>query len=286
MGTTMKTTTRKTEIIRRVTITLDHREIGKGIAAYRIRQKTDDRGTPLEKREGLARVEDLGRLVSGELELRDLAQVPLFKRGDWQSCLISVKPEFLIWARDFGFNRDPDEDPEGKDRGLHDPKRRVSAPLSYLESGKEVHFVEFFSAASQVFDFGGLPIPVCLGFDYINAGLHNGVFKLKRVVEILSGRDDVLLVAHGGERSPWLGEDLGDFIGSIPGCNAARGQDRCVMFYWRPGEVDYQKVWARAVELCRSEDGHPSSDDLRRAVLDLDILGLASARKGSGGFIR
>lgn len=280
----LKTTKRKAEIIRRIEIILEHREIGHGFAVYRVTQDIDGETSI---KEGLATKVDLDLLIAGDLELRDLTKNPVLKRGEWHSGIVAVYPEFLAALRHQGWNGDP-ENPEADHykTGIYDQAKRSQIPLTDMEKGKALHFIELFDSGHQAFTLHGEPMPVCLGFSYINGCFDNRDWKLKKLVKILSDRPDVYLAPHGGERAySWHEtEGLGKFIGDIPGYNSEPGRDKCVMFFWRPEVEDYRRVFEHATEARRAlyPDKlvwHPSTGDLRNSVVKLDTLGIAKAKK-------
>jgi len=222
---------------------------------------------------GIGFTKDLTAFLSGELQVIPSAVV---KRGDWNSTIMAVKPVFLETMRQIGFYSDTGQEPF-KELDIKDPlTAHIKDPLTAQEKGEEVVFIEVHGAAHQIFDLDGLPLPVCLGFNYIDGGFAEDKYDLLKAVNILLKREDVTLALNGGERSYYYDGKESDsidpkvYIGSIPGYNAERGRSQCLSFRWHPTTEDYRKVFALL-----EPRGHWG---LRKACFDADIFGL-----GAGG---
>jgi len=210
---------------------------------------------------GIAPRGALEKLLSGETTTMPR---PVVKRDDWSSILSAVKPAFLEVARQIGFYTESGTNPY---EGL-----TFEDPLTAMEAGEEVIFVEWHSAAHQMFDLEGRPLPVCLGFNYIDGGFSEDKYDLLKAASILLKRKDVTLHLAGGERS-WqycaTKPDLTDpklYIGNIPGYNAERGRSQCLSFRWHPTVEDYRKVF-----LAMEPKAYAA---LRTACFTTDIFGL------------
>ena len=117
-------------------------------------------------------------------------------------------------------------------------------------------------------DRHGAFLPVAQEFDYIHARMDNVHYDLKKVVELLSNRNDITFVSDDHE----VLDDKFDFIQQIPSYNATENRWQCLRFYWAPTTDDYRKVMAKVgKKIC--ETG-VSPMRFFWAAEDLDILGL------------
>lgn len=273
-----KIKSRRSAVTRSVEVESDHialpSALHKGIVAYRavftervttVRNKrTYEKKPTVRTYSGVCKKSELDALLSGKVQMAPShASVP---RGCWTSAIIAVRPEYLEAARKIAWRIPHDENPyEGTD---------VEDPLTAIENGEEVIFIESYGASHQLFDLDGEALPVALFFNYTDGGFSEGKYDLVKAVEILRKRDDITLEEGGGERFPgsWSGdpEDPRRYVGTIPYYNAGRGRTACIEFGWHPSVEDFRTVWAAALKL-RAD---PGSDEVRRAVFDTDILGL------------
>lgn len=131
--------------------------------------------------------------------------------------------------------------------------------------------VRLYTDGHMVFDTDGVPIPVARYFDYIGSGLHNGYYQLKKVVEILSVRDDIyFLDGHGY----YLDSDERKIL-DIPHYNAEKDQTKFLNFIWAPSQEEYVKLW----KMCLSMETEYASTRFNEAIKELDSLGIEVARK-------
>jgi len=135
-------------------------------------------------------------------------------------------------------------------------------PLTALEAGASEDLVVFLDWSNhQIFTRTKEPLPWAKVFEYISAHIDNGHYDLKKLVEVLTKRDDVVLVP----------EKYGDsFIQTIPGYNATAARNQTVTFLWQPSVEDYRAM----VDECERLGGSYPSTNWRKAVFTLDLLGL------------
>jgi hypothetical protein len=262
------------KVTRSVEVTVDHRPLvstlHKGLVVYRAvlseniaydvygsrRPRKGESST--QTLTGISPIKIVKELLSGER----ITIAPYYpKRGEGTSSLLAVKPAFLEVVREIGYYAESGTDPY-KGLTVHDP-------LTALENGEEIVFVEQHGYAHELYDIDGEPLPVCLAFDYINGGFANDRYDLRRAAEILLKRSDVTLSPNAGERSYRRDEDPKDpatYVGDIPYYNKGRGRSQCLSFQWHPTVEDYRKVFAA------QQPGRWS--DKRRACFDVDIFGL------------
>lgn len=277
-----KIKSRISSVTRSVEVESDHIDLKstrhKGLVAYRatltetvttVRNKRTFKKEPrVQTFSGVCKKSELDSLLSGKaLSAPGHATV---SRGIWTSCIIAVRPEYLEVARKVGWRYDSPNPYEGTD---------VSDPLTAMENGEEVLFIESHGCSHQLFDLDGEPLPVALFFSYIEGGFDESNYDLAKAVQILKARDDVTLVEGGGERSyRYSSKEIPDddprkYIGKIPNYNAQRNHTTSIAFAWHPSTEDFRAVW----EEVSKKDKDPGSDALRLAVFNTDALGL---RKG------
>lgn len=280
---------RKSEVSRSVSVAAEHIDIPstqyKGLVAYRVtyteKVVTRRNGRTYEKdgavwaKGGVCMKGELDKVLSGKTQ--SLPERATVKRNGWHSAVLAVKPEYLETARKVGWYIDDGTDPYG---GLDEKD-----PISALERGEDVRFIECHGAGHQLFDLNDNALPVALNFNYIDGGLAQDRFDLEKAARILMQRDDVVLAEQGGERfyGEWKGEadDPNRYIGNIPHYNAERGRNRCLAFRWHPTEDDYATAFAVARD--KRKDKSPTSGDIRWvALFDLDVFGLV--REGAAHF--
>jgi hypothetical protein len=273
---------RKSEVSRSVSVEAEHVAIPstryKGLVAYRVtyteKVVTRRNGRTYEKdgavwsKGGVCMKGELDKVLSGKTQ--SLPEHATVKRDGWHSSIIAVKPEYLETARKVGWYIDDGSPYDGLD---------VKDPISALERGEDVRFIESHGAGHQLFDLNDNPLPVALEFNYIDGGMSEDRFDLEKVVRILLEREDVILAERGGERfyGEWRGkpDDPARYIGGIPHYNRDRGRSQCVSFRWHPTEDDYATAFAIARD--KRKDQSPTTGDIRWAALfDADVFGLVS----------
>lgn len=117
-----------------------------------------------------------------------------------------------------------------------------------------------------VFDRQGVILPHARKLDYIEAGLHNENYDLEKAAAILSQDSRVKFLDGWGRpleagRSPIL---------PIPSYNAEGGRSSYLFVHFMPTQEDAIRMW----EAQQSYGTKYPSTEWRRAILDLDILGL------------
>lgn len=146
---------------------------------------------------------------------------------------------------------------------LGPPRPEVSdEPFTALTEGGSFDNVAYIDWGNhQAWDRQERALPVARSFSYISARMHNGCYDLERAAAILQARDDVVLFAkRWGDR----------LIHTIPHYNATSSQTHHLSFLWQPTAEDCRKVEAR----CQEIGGKYPSTNWRKAVFDLDLLGL------------
>jgi hypothetical protein len=279
---------RKSGVLRSVSVEAEHIDIPstlyKGLVAYRVTYtesvttcrngRTNVKEGSVWSKGGVCMKGELDKVLAGKTQ--NLPEHATVMRDGWHSAIQAVKPEYLEVARKVGWYIDDDTDPYG---GLDEKD-----PITALENGEDVRFIECHGASHQLFDLKGNALPVALNFNYIDGGLSEDRFDLVKAAEILMKRDDVILREGGGERYfDWRGDanDPERFVGRIPHYNAERGRSRCLAFRWHPTEDDYATAFALAHE--KRKGRNPNSGDLRWvALFDADVFGLV--RGGAAHF--
>lgn len=277
------------KVTRTVDITGDFRpvesDIHKNIVAYRItytetivtnRNGRDYPRKPVTKTfTGVGHKKDFDKILSGKaMQIHEYADV---RRNGWNSTILAVKPAYLELARTQGWHIDW---AKAGDAYLNES---WADPLTALENGEEVIFIESYSANHQLFDINGKPLPVCLYFSYMSGGFDNSRYDMLKAAKILRKRHlevgDVCPLADGGEKPPWRHptvpeDDPVHLIGRIPHYNADRNRERCVAFYWAPSDEDYQRMWNEAIKA----DKDPGKDQFYKTCFDLDMFGLRAGK--------
>ena len=171
-----------------------------------------------------------------------------------RSHLIMATPALLEHLRTKGLTTRVD--------GPEDMPRASETPFTDLTSGAPEDLVVFVDWGNfELLTRDGLPLPWVRHFDYIDARMYNGVYNLETAVAILSQRGDIILARDRYSKG---------FIHPIPGYNATSTQTHSLSFTWAPNVEDYRALVTR----CHEIGGPYPSTNWRRAVFDLDLLGL------------
>jgi hypothetical protein len=111
--------------------------------------------------------------------------------------------------------------------------------------------------AHMLFDLDGVPYPVALYYDYINASMDNGKYALNSVLKHLLTRDDIRFLDDPEVRN-------------IPYYNITEDHSKYLEFFWMPKREDYIKMW----DWCLANGGEYPSTSRFYAVEALDLLGI------------
>ena len=159
-----------------------------------------------------------------------------------------------------------------------------TTPLTDLEEGKPLVLVEIDTGHHRVFDaFTGEIFPCAMVFNYIDGWMHNGNYDLIGAAKVLLERDDITLDPSGGQDQYSYSSNIDEndprhWIGRIPGYNCEEGKTECLRFHWHPSIEDIRKVFALAKSWIHGgKDPQPSSWLVRRAIFELDMLGLQAS---------
>jgi hypothetical protein len=183
----------------------------------------------------------------------------LVREDRWDEFLEGVR-KYSLWGGD-------PRPPEG---WYEDITISLEAAWHVVTSGTPVKVFNLYHYAHLLFDGEGLPLPRCVGFNYIDGSMNNEYYDLKAVVEVLQKRDDVTLYPNGGERS-W-GNDSP--IGEIPYYNNHEGHTHCIKFDWHPSVEDYRAAWLASLKLKKPPEANgvpwpnPPTFGWRRTILE------------------
>ena len=144
-------------------------------------------------------------------------------------------------------------------------------PLSALESGEftesDLMFWNVYCGTFLSIDFDPLPTP--LEFDYMDGHFCDGAYDLPRALEVLKADPRVRAKSRSKFANP-EGERLR--IEDVPSYNRTAGQSRHISFVFTPTPEDLAKM------VMYDDDARGVNETRRRAVFDLDLLGLRAKR--------
>lgn len=121
----------------------------------------------------------------------------------------------------------------------------------------------------MLFCLNGEVRPTAIHFSYIDGGLSNGYFDLEKSLKALQANPRITFL--GARRSV---VEKGEIL-AIPYYNVSKGKSHYLDFYFGPSFEEMQVLWAKMNDYGQGNK-YPSSNR-HRAVLDLDMLGLAKA---------
>ena len=109
---------------------------------------------------------------------------------------------------------------------------RIKKPFSYIKEhgyhvGVGVYY--FYYGNHEFYDIDMNLIPQAIHFDYIVGGMHDGLYDLNAVLDILKKRSDIR----------WTDKPE---IEKIPYYNADSYHKFCLDFYWTPTDDDFKKI--------------------------------------------
>ena len=144
-------------------------------------------------------------------------------------------------------------------------------PLSALESGEftesDLMFWNSYCGTFLSIDFDPLPTP--LEFDYMWGYFCDGAYNLPRALEVLKADPRVRARSRRKFGSP---EEARLRIEDVPSYNRTPGQSRHISFVFTPTPEDLAKM------VLYDDDARGVNETRRRAVFDLDLLGLRAKR--------
>lgn len=107
---------------------------------------------------------------------------------------------------------------------------QVKNPFTYFSNNelKDVKLLHLHYYDYSIRDINNKKLPTAIYFDYIQAGMHNGIYDLKEVLEILKQRNDIKFLKEG--------------IISIPYYNSDDYHSKYLEFIWIPSDEDFDKV--------------------------------------------
>lgn len=106
----------------------------------------------------------------------------------------------------------------------------IRNPFTYFkENGlKNVELLFVREYDHSIRDINNKKLPVAIYFDYIEAHMHNGMYNLKEVLEILKKRNDIKFLQNG--------------IVPVPYYNRDEEQSEYLEFIWIPSNEDFDKI--------------------------------------------
>lgn len=130
-----------------------------------------------------------------------------------------------------------------------------------------------------LFDHEDRPLPVALTFNYMQGHFDESRYDLRKAAQHLLTRPDVVVFRnppYGASyderrgRTPVPAASADEAIQPIPYYNATSRRSHQIVFRWMPDAETYRQIASNVKSLALS-------DDVRRAVFDLDLLGLRAA---------
>lgn len=162
--------------------------------------------------------------------------------------------------REYGFHRADDEKIQARCGVIEDDLAALSLPFTALLDGVEASPVRFDFGAHMLFHPESDEIyPVAIYLDYIEFGLDNESYDLKKALAILKARSDVRIEADHEEE-----------IQSIPYYNASEGRSRFIAAVYSPTPEMANRLWS----VCQQFPGQYPSTKFRQAMNLIDALGL------------
>ncbi len=129
--------------------------------------------------------------------------------------------------------------------------------------------VELVHDCHMLRNIDGDVLPVAIHFDYIQSNLSNNRYYMRKTLDHLAARDDILwLDGRGREGEPEILD--------IPHYNRDRDRDRYLEFMWTPTVEDYRRMWDQCTEYhMASKWPHSAASTYKyEAIRELDILGI------------
>lgn len=189
--------------------------------------------------------------------------------------LLVATDEFLDGMRDGGF--------AWLDRLHYEPLKalRATGAFDALQADPSAagRIVNVDTHSHALLDAGGNPLPCALAFDGANHPRFESIaYDVEALADILGARDDVtFLDGDGNPVAP--SANPRDAIHTVW---YEEYQPRCVGFLWRPDRRAYAEAWEVSAGIAGSREVPEVVSNLRRAVVDADLLGVAKARLDKG----
>jgi hypothetical protein len=196
--------------------------------------------------EGFARPEALAAFVSGDAP-----------RIETIEGLRLVRPDLLTLVHQLGYVPGHDEAAKGGNPLLDRPFERLRTRQACLDD-----IVVDDSSAHMFFDRHRKVLPVGLHFSYLE-GMDDRAFDLQRALALI--QDNPQVRSTTGPRKP---DTL--CIQPIPYYNRDSERSAHIEFVFSPSREQMQAMW----DWARKHSRQYPSTQLRRAVLELDLLGL------------
>jgi len=107
---------------------------------------------------------------------------------------------------------------------------KIKNPFTYFQENNlsQVKLLYLRSYDHTIRDINNKKLPTAIYFDYIEAGIHDGDYDLKEVLDILKERNDIIFLKDG--------------IISIPYYNSDEERNEYLEFIWTPSNEDFDKI--------------------------------------------
>ena len=142
---------------------------------------------------------------------------------------------------------------------------------NFFDAKSNLDDLYFFATYDHSFlDHKGVPVPYAIRFEYINSGLHNGIYDLEAVVDVLKENPEIEFVR---------GRFSNEIIQNIPGyniCFAGEESDRCLEILWRPSKESWSNLLERVSEM-KNPDGSDIISIRPSLFCQLDIFDLKAS---------
>lgn len=122
-----------------------------------------------------------------------------------------------------------------------------------------------------LFDLSGDVLPTAMHFDYTRGQMDEATYDLGVAVEVLRRDPRITPIDPDNYRGQVCTKALQYY--DIPYYNSELGRAKTLPFLFSPTKEDMLKLWEKA----ETYKGHHPSNELHRAVFDLDMLGLRAA---------
>jgi hypothetical protein len=183
--------------------------------------------------------------------------------GEGQWCL--APDELLIMIGENGWGGE-----EG-DQVYHLAMLGISKPFDLAKNRSDVRLVRVCNNSRMVFDLDGNSIPTAKYCDYIEGGIHNEAYHLKKVLNRLRNDSRIRFVNRNSSTT-----DQGK-IRDIPYYNADVEKNQYISFVYMPTLEDETMLWSKQQSYGLQ---YPSTARVR-AMEELDILYIEEFRKNS-----
>lgn len=237
--------------------TLEHKELIAGLSAFRVtREVTLPEDAPLWSKSLIASETKVGIAATEKVIAFEKGQAGyLHNDSGFELC----PAELLTIAQEKGFIAATDENSSSL---VWQQRKAANAdPLNPPEGYKLVK-VDYYS--NMLFDVFGWPLPIAISFDYLNGMVDNVNYDLKRLVPFLQTNPQIRPIVEKGYTEGTIKID------NIPYYNCTEGRAKFVKFWFCPTAEQMVSLW----DMAKSLNAKYPSTELRRAVFELDLIGL------------